>query len=121
MRGQTGEAKQNKAKVGRILLLAGLLVLLVESWVLLGLAREFWSGSGAATLGYLAAVGALAQKALSVLVWNQGMLLAAMAKVLVLCCPLLVIGVGLGMVRQANLAEASGSSEENSAAKEERS
>ena len=52
------------------------------------------------------ALGAAAQKVLSLLVWNQGLLLAAMAKVLVLSCPLLVIAVGIQMVRQANGVEA---------------
>ena len=119
MQGRTSKARENKAKVGRVLLLAGLVVLVGEAWIVLAQAREFWSGSGAATLGYLAALGALAQKLLSVLAWNQGALLAAMAKVLVLCCPLLVIGVGLGMVRQGSALEASGA-EEISAGREER-
>lgn len=120
MREQTGTAKESKAKVGRILLLAGLVILVGESWILLGQAKELWVGSGAATLGYMAALGALTQRVLSILVWNQGALLAAMAKVLVLCCPLVVIAVGLGMVRRANVLEASGGAEEISAAKEER-
>src|SRR5215468_7320925 len=110
MIGQSSGSK-NKAKVGRALLWAGSLVLLGESWLLLEQAREIWAGSGAATLGYIAGLAALAQHVLSILVWQEGLLLAAMAKVLVLCCPLLVIAVGLGMVRKANMLEASGAEE----------
>jgi hypothetical protein len=120
MKGQMSKAHERRAKLGRALLWAGSLVLLAESWLLIERVIAFWRGSGAATLGWVAALGALAQRALSVLVWNQGLQLAAMAKVLILCCPLLVIAVGLGMVRRSNLVEASESTGELSPAKEER-
>jgi hypothetical protein len=48
------------------------------------------------------------------------LLLAAAAKVLVLCCPLLVIAVGFGMIRKANYLESRKSAVENVTAKEER-
>lgn len=121
MTGQTRTGSANKAKTGRVLLLIGSLVLLGESWLLLEQAREIWATSGATTLGYAAGVAALAQRVLSILVWQDGLLLAAMVKVLVLCCPLLVIAVGLGMVRKANVLEASSNAEKISPAKEERS
>jgi len=111
---------RSKAKLGRWLLCLGSLVFLGESWLLIARAAEFWQGSGAATLGWMAALGATAQRMLSLLVWNQGLLLAAMAKVLVLCCPLLMIAIGVGMVRQANLIETGESSVDSSAAKEKR-
>ena len=120
MKEQTKSGSKGKGRVGRALLWAGLLVLLGESWLLIEQAREIWAASGAGTLGYAAGVAALAQRVLSILVWQDGLLLAAMAKVLVLCCPLLVIAVGLGMVRKANLLEASSNAEENSPAREER-
>jgi len=120
MREQTKSGSASKAKAGRVLLWAGSLVLLVESWLLLEQAREIWAASGATTLGYAAGVAALAQRVLSILVWQDGLLLAAMAKVLVLCCPLLVIALGLGMVRKANVLEAGSKAEEILPAKEER-
>jgi hypothetical protein len=120
MQERTQKGLGSKAKLGRWLLWLGSLVFLGESWLLIARAVEFWQGSGAATLGWVAALGATVQKVLSLLVWNQGLLLAAMAKVLVLCCPLLVIAVGIGMMRQANLIEANESSVDSSAAKEER-
>src|SRR5215831_7111249 len=107
MNEQRSKTHEGKAKLGRALLWVGSLVLLGESWLLIERVSEFWRSSGAATLGWLAALGALTQRALSIFVWNQGLLLAAMAKVLILCCPLLAIAVGLGMVRQSNLLEAS--------------
>ena len=121
MREQTKAGSMSKARTGRAVLWAGSLVLLGESWLLLEQAREIWAASGATTLGYAAGVAALAHRVLSILVWQDGLLLAAMAKVLVLCCPLLVIAVGLGMVRKANLLEASSNAEEISPAREERS
>ena len=117
---QTKAGSLSKAKAGRALLWAGSLVLLGESWLLLEWARQIWAASGATTLGYAAGVAALAQRGLSILVWQDGLVLAAMAKVLVLCCPLLVVAVGLGMVRKANMLEASNSAEEISPAREER-
>jgi hypothetical protein len=48
------------------------------------------------------------------------LLLTALAKVLVLCCPLLVIAVGFGMMRQANYAQANETVGENVTTKEER-
>src|SRR5215813_3408219 len=117
---QTRSGSKGKGKVGRALLWAGSLVLLGESWLLLEQAREIWAASGATTLGYAAGVAALVQRVMSILVWQDGLLLAAMAKVLVLCCPLLVIAVGLGMVRKANMLEASSSAEEASAKEEGR-
>ena len=123
MREKTQRGFGSKARAGRLgqwLLWAGSAVFAVESWLLIARAAEFWQGAGAASLGWMAALGAMAQRVLSLLVWNEGMLLAAMAKVLVLCCPLLVIAVGMNMVRQANLIEAGESSVDAQAAKEER-
>jgi len=117
---QTKSGSKGKAKAGRVLLWAGSLVLLGESWLLLEQASEIWAASGAGTLGYAAGVAALAQRVISILVWQDGLVLAAMAKVLVLCCPLLVIGVGLGMVRKANVLEASSNSKKTSPIEEER-
>ena len=74
---------------------------------------------GTSSLG-LAAVGATVQKVLSILAWNEGLLLATLAKVLVLCCPLLVIAVGLGMMRGANYVEPNQTAGESVTAKEER-
>jgi hypothetical protein len=109
-----------KAKTGRAIFWLGTLVFMVESWLLIGQVAKFWQGSGAATLGWIAAIGAIVQKVLSVLTWNQGLLLATLAKVLVLCCPLLVIAVGFSMMRGANYAKASETAGESATAKEER-
>ena len=65
-----------KAKAGRAIFWLGTLVFAVESWLLIGQVANFWRGSGAATLGWMAAVGATVQKMLSVLAWNDGLLLA---------------------------------------------
>lgn len=99
MQEQTSKAQAGKAKLGRTLVWLGALVFFVESWLLIVRASEFWNGSGAATLGWMAGIGALAQKALSVLVWNQGLLLAALAKVLVLCCPLVLVFAGIVIMK----------------------
>ena len=109
-----------QAKTGRAIFWLGTLVFAVESWLLIGQVVKFWEGSGAATLGWMAAVGATVQKVLSILAWNEGLLLATLAKVLVLCCPLLVIAVGFGMMRAANYAEANQTAGESVTAKEER-
>ena len=96
---QTTKAQTGKAKLGRRLVWLGALVFFGESWLLIARASEFWKGSGAATLGWVAGIGTLAQKALSVLVWNQGLLLAALAKVLVLCSPLALVFAGIMVMR----------------------
>jgi len=101
MQAQTNKRIGGWARVGRTLVWVGSLVFLGESWLLIAQATEFWRGSGAATLGWVAAIGALAQKALPVLVWNNGLLLAAMAKVLVLCCPLVILFAGFVIMRSA--------------------
>src|SRR5262249_61589575 len=98
---QTRSGSKGKGKVGRALLWAGSLVLLGESWLLLEQAREIWAASGAATLGYAAGVAALAQRVLSILVWQGGLVVAAVDKVLALCIPLLGIAVGACIVRKA--------------------
>jgi hypothetical protein len=116
----TAEGFSGKAKTGRVIFWLGMLVFAVESWLLLARLAEFWSGSGAATLGWMAALGAAAQHTLSLLVWNEGMLLAAMAKVLVLCCPLVVIAVGFGMMRQSEVSEARETAGNNSKVQEAR-
>lgn len=118
MQGQTQTRSASKANVGRWLFWVGLMVFAAESWFLIMRMAEFWRGSGAATLGWTAALGATAQRAMSLLVWNQGMLLAAMAKVLVLCCPLVVLVAGISMMRQANLIEAGENSADSPEAKE---
>jgi len=99
MRDQANRAQASKTKLGQALVWLGSLVFFGESWLLIAQANEFWKGSGAATLGWMAGLGALAQRALSVLVWNQGLLFAALAKVLVLCCPLVLVFVGIVIVR----------------------
>ena len=104
MRAQTNKRIGGWANVGRMFVWVGSLVLVGESWFLIARAGEFWSGSGAATLGWVAALGALVQKALPVLVWNDGLLLAAMAKVLVLCCPLVILFAGFVMMKSVNQA-----------------
>jgi len=57
-------------------------------------------------------IGALAQKVLSVLVWNHGLLLATMAKVLVLCCPLVILFAGFVIMRSVTHAEEAASIQE---------
>ncbi|MBS1841957.1 MAG: hypothetical protein JSS69_17245 [Acidobacteria bacterium] len=109
-----------KAKTGRVIFWLGTLVFAVESWLLIGQVAEFWRATGAESLGWMAAVGMAAQRALALLVWNQGLLLAAAAKVLVLCCPLLVIAVGFGMMRKANYMETSETAGQSATVKEER-
>ena len=117
-RGQ-GKASGN-AKAGRALLWAGSLVFLAEAWMLLGALNEFWQRSGAASLGWMVGVGAAVQKAVSFLVWNDGLALAVAAKVLVLCCPLLVIAVGIGLMRSSEFAQAGEFGEKGARAEEER-
>jgi len=109
-----------EATAGRVMLWLGAAVLLGEVWMLLMQLREFWQGSGAASLGWMAALGAAAQKAVSFLVWNDGLLLAVAAKVLVLCCPLLVIAVGIGLIHKAESAQARKFAAKSTQAEEER-
>jgi hypothetical protein len=109
-----------KAKAGRVMLWVGSIVLLGEAWMLLAQANEFWQGSGAAALGWTAAVGAAVQKAATLIVWGDGVLLAVAAKVLVLCCPLLVMAVGIGLTRSAELAHAGEFAAKSARAEEER-
>jgi hypothetical protein len=51
-----------KAKMGRVIFWLGTAVFAVESWLLIGQVAKLWEGSGAATLGWMAALGATAQK-----------------------------------------------------------
>lgn len=120
MQKTTSKGLGSKAKAGRFLFWLGSVVLVVESWQLLARLAEFWRGTGAVSLGWMAAIGAVVQKALSLLVWNQALLLAVAVKVLVLCCPLVVIAVGVAMMRQSNLARVSETTGSNSIAQEER-
>ena len=94
-----------KAKAGRALLWAGSVVLMGEAAFLLMQLSALWQSSGAATLGCVAAAGTMIQRMVAFLAWNDGLLLATAAKVLVLCCPLLAIAVGIGMLRGAQYAE----------------
>ncbi len=112
MQAQTNKRIGGWAKLGRVLVWVGSLVFVGESWLLIAQASEFWRGSGAATLGWMAAIGALAQKVLSVLVWNHGLLLATMAKVLVLCCPLVILFAGFVIMRSVTHAEEAASIQE---------
>jgi len=102
------------------MLWAGTAVLLGEAWRLLAQLNEFWQGSGAASVGWMAAVGAAVQRAVAYLVWSDGLLLAVAAKVLVLCCPLVAIGVGMGLMRSAQFARASEFGEKSARTEEER-
>ena len=120
MQGQTKKGFGGKAKTGRMIFWLGTLVFALESWLLIGVAVEFWRATGAESLGWVAAVGIATQKAMALLVWNHGLLLAAAAKVLVLCCPLLVIAVGFGMMRKANYVEVSETAGQATTAKEAR-
>ena len=100
---ERGQVKTNgKAKTGRGLLWAGTVVLMGEAAFLLMKINEIWQSSGARTLGWVAAAGTIIQKALAILTWNDGLLLATAGKVLVLCWPLLAIAVGLGLVRSTD-------------------
>ncbi len=116
MQQQTKKRIGGRAKLGQALLWVGSLVLFGESWLLIARASEFWRGSGAATLGWVAALGALAQKAVSVLVWNDGLLLAAMAKVLVLCSPLVILFAGFVMMKSVSHANGAAPIEEQATA-----
>lgn len=123
--GERGQDKANgrangKATAGRVMLWVGAVVLLGEVWMLATQLSEFWQGSAAASLGWMAALGAAAQKAASFLVWNDGLLLTVAAKVLVLCCPLLIIAVGIGLIRKAELTQARNFAEKSTQAEEER-
>jgi len=119
-----GERGQDKASatatLGRVMMWTGAVVLLAEVGLLFERLNKFWQGSGAASLGWMAALGAAAQKAVSFLVWNDGLLLAVAAKVLVICCPLLIIAVGIGLARKAELARAREFAGKSTQAEEER-
>jgi hypothetical protein len=52
-------------------------------------------------------------------VWSDGLLLTVAAKVLVLCCPLVAIGVGIGLMRSAQFAQASEFGEKSARTEEE--
>ena len=103
---QTRNAGSSKANVGRALLWVGSLVFLAETWVLFRWLGEFWQSSGASAFGWVAALGTAVQKSAAALAWNQGVVLAAAVKVLVLCCPLVVVAVGIAMLRKAAVSEA---------------
>ncbi len=111
-------ARGKTAKTGRGLLWAGSVVLMGEAAFLMMQVNAIWQDSGAKTLGWVAAAGATIQRMMALLAWNDGLLLAAAAKVLVLCCPLLAIAVGMGMLRKAQYAEESDAA--SAAAEEER-
>ena len=116
----SGKANR-KATAGRVMLWVGAAVLLGEAWMLLAHLEAFWQGSGAASLGWMAALGAAAQRAVSFVVWNDALLLAVAAKVLVLCWPLLVIAVGIGLIHKAESAQARKFAAKSTQAEEERS
>jgi len=123
--GERGQGKAStrangKATAGRVMLWVGAVVLLGEVWMSVTQLNEFWQGSGAASLGWMAALGAAAQKAVSFLVWSDGLVLAVAAKVLVLCCPLLIIAVGIGLIRKAELAQGRKFAGKSTQAEEER-
>ncbi len=119
--GERGQTKASTtATAGRVMLWLGAAIILGEAWMLLAQVETFWQGSGAASLGWIAALGAVGQKAVSFLVWNDGLLLAVAAKVLVLCCPLLVTAVGIGLIRKAELAQAQEFAAKSGQAGEER-
>jgi len=123
--GESGQDKANgrvngKATAGRAMLWVGAVVLLGEVWMLLTQLSGVWQASGAESLGWMAALGAVARKAVSFLVWNDGLLLTVATKVLVLCCPLLIIAVGIGLIRKAELAQARKFAAKNTQAEEER-
>jgi len=123
--GESGQDKANgrvngKATAGRVMLWVGAVVLLGEVWMLLTQLSVVWQASGAESLGWMAALGAVARKAVSFLVWNDGLLLTVATKVLVLCCPLLIIAVGIGLIRKAELAQARKFAAKNTQAEEER-
>lgn len=99
------DGANGKAKTGRTLLGVGAAVLLGEVAFLLMQINAIWQSSGAKTLGWVAAAGATVQRMMALVTWNDGLLLAAAAKVLVLCCPLLAIAVGIGMLRKAQYAQ----------------
>lgn len=101
------EAGAKAAKTGLGLLWAGSVVLMGEAAFLMTQISAMWESSGARTLGWVAAAGATVQHLMALLAWNEGLLLAAAAKVLVLCCPLLAIAAGMGMMRKAQYAEES--------------
>jgi hypothetical protein len=109
-----------KAVAGRVMLWVGASIFLGEAWMLLAQLNAFWQGSGAAALGWTAALGAAVQKAVTIMVWSDGLLLAIAVKVLVLCCPLLAIGGGIGLMGSAQFARASEFAEKNARAEEER-
>src|SRR5437764_8937726 len=71
---------EKATKAGRVMLWVGAAVLLGEAWMLLVHLEAFWQGSGAASLGWMAALGAAAQRAVSFVVWNDALLLAVAAK-----------------------------------------
>jgi hypothetical protein len=115
---RTAKEAGAKAKTGRGLLWAGCAVLMAEAAFLMTQINAIWQASGAKTLGWVAAAGATVQRLMALLAWNDGLLLATAAKVLVLCCPLLAIAVGMGMLRKAQYAQESDTA--SAAAEEER-
>jgi hypothetical protein len=102
MQHKPAASAKTHSKTGHTLAWIGALIFLGESAFILLQLADYWQSSGAATIGVIAALGLALQKLLTFFAWNHGLLLAAMAKVLVLCCPLAIIFVGMLMTTSTN-------------------
>lgn len=81
--------------LGKPLLLAGALLLILQASAVAHQVVAIWQHAGSEIYGWLPALGMTAHELFENTFWNHSWPLAAMARLLILCWPLLLLAVGI--------------------------
>ena len=84
-----------KQKAGRLLLMIGASAFFMELWALWLEAGAVWSRGAAESLGWLGALGMAMLQAVHFIAWSPNGILLSLAKVLLLCWPVVAMIAGV--------------------------
>lgn len=95
-----GGTTTRKQKAGQVLLTVGVLALFLQLWVLWLEAGSAWTHG--ASLGWLGALGMAMLQVVDLIAWNPNGILLSVARMLLLCWPIIVMLAGAVLARKSN-------------------
>jgi hypothetical protein len=95
-----GNSTTRKQKAGQALLTVGVIALFLQLWVLWLEAGSAWTHG--ASLGWLGALGMAMLQVVDFVAWNPNGILLSVARMLLLCWPILVMLTGAALTRKSN-------------------
>jgi len=95
-------AAARKQKAGHMLLTVGGLALFLQLWVLWLEAGSAWNHHASESLGWLGSLAVATLQVVDFIAWNPNGILLSVARMLLLCWPMVVMLAGAALARKSS-------------------